>query len=176
LIPLQDLRRLRYEEAEDNEAWKKDIMWMAAVSQNKDTPMWVGWNALRVPCDERLHKIWYLPQINESPTSNAVVAETMRRSASIASESGKESIAVTYDLAIAKIAMQIQSEEQPAFDRVFVALGSFHIELALLNAFGKVIVESGGPHILNECEVLAVGSLNGFIKGKNYKRCQKIDE
>lgn len=100
----------------------------------------------------------------------------MKRSLCIASESGKQSIAVTYDMAIAKLAMQIQSEEQPVFDRVFVALGSFHIELALWNAFGKVIAESGGPHILNECEVLAMGSLNSFIKGKNYKRCKRMHE
>ena len=100
----------------------------------------------------------------------------MRRSLCIASESGKQSIAVTYDLAIAKLAMQIQAEEQPAFDNVFVALGSFHIELALFSAFGKLISESGGPHILNECEVLDKGTGNGFIKGKNYKCCKKMHE
>ena len=174
-MPLNDPRRVKYD-VEDADAWKKDVIWMADVSQNKDTPMWVGWNAMIVPHDKRLHKIWYLPQINESPTSNAVVAETMKRSLCIASESGKQSITVTYDLAIAKLAMQIQSEEQPVFDNVFVALGSFHIELALFKAFGKVLAESGGPHILNECEVLAIGSLNGFINGKNYKCCKRMHE
>ena len=139
---------------------------------HEDTPMWVGWNAKVIPNDKRLQKIWYLPQINQSPTSNAIVVETMRRSLRIAAESGKQSIAVTYDLAIAKLAMQIQCEEQPAFDNVFVALGSFHIELALFSAFGKIIAESGGPHVLTECEILAKGSVNGFIKGKNYKRCK----
>ena len=81
----------------------------------------------------------------------------MKQSLRIATECGKTSIAVTYDLAIAKIAMQIQEEENPQFDRIFVALGSFHVEMALLSAFGKIIAESGGPHVLNECEVLAKG-------------------
>lgn len=136
---------------------------------NEDAPMWVGWNAMSIPRDEHLHKIWYLPHINQSPTSNAVVVETMKRSLRVAVESGKQSIAVTYDLAIAKLAMQIQAEEKPTFDD-----GSFHIELALFSAFGKVIDESGGPHILNECEVLAKGSITGFTKGKNYKRCKRL--
>ena len=68
------------------------------------------------------------------------------------------------------------SEEQPVFDNVFVSLSSFHIELALFIAFGKIIAESGGPHILNECKVLATGSSNGFTKGKNYKRCKRVHE
>lgn len=117
-----------------------------------------------------------MPQINLSPTSNAVVVETMKRSLDIAAECGKKTIAVTYDLAIAKVAMQIQAEETPVFDNIFVALGSFHIEMALLSAYGKFIAESGGPHILNECEVLAKGSINSFNKGKNYKRCKRMHE
>ena len=46
-----------------------------------------------------------LPQINESPTSTAVVTETLNRAQCIASECGKEFISATYDLAIAKIAL-----------------------------------------------------------------------
>ena len=97
-----------------------------------------------------------------------MVVETLKSSLCIAAESGKQSIAVTYDLAIARFAMQIQCEEQPTYDNVFVALDSVHVELALFSAFGKIITVSGGPHILNECDVLAKGSVNGFIKGKNY--------
>ena len=45
--------------------------------------------------------------IYQSPTSTAVVAETMNRAQHVAQEAGKESISVTYDLAIAKIALQL---------------------------------------------------------------------
>ena len=47
--------------------------------------------------------------------------------------------------------------------------------MALLNAFGKVIEESGGPYVLNECEVLAKGSISSVCKGKNYKRAKHMD-
>ena len=48
--------------------------------------------------------------------------------------------------------------------------------MALFSAFGKFISESGGPYILNECEVLAKGSLQSFQHGKNYKRCKRMHE
>lgn len=157
---------------------KLDILWMTSFLANKSslTPMWVGWNANTMPKDNKIQKIWYLPQINMSPTSNSVVIETMKRSLCISDECHRNSIAVTYDLAIAKLALQIQAEEKPLLDRVFVSLGSFHIEMAYLSAMGKLVAESGAPHILNECEVLAKGSLKSFNKGKNYKRCKTIHE
>jgi len=52
-----------------------------------------------------------MPQINQSPTNHSVVAETMKRSLKVAEESRIETIAVMFDLAIAKIAFQIQGEE-----------------------------------------------------------------
>jgi hypothetical protein len=45
-------------------------------------------------------------------------------------------LSVTYDLAIAKIALTIQSEESPKYDRLFIQLGSLHIEL-------QIVLQSG---------------------------------
>ena len=58
----------------------------------------------------------------------------MKKSLKISSGCGKHNIAVTYDLAITKLALQIQAEESPEFDNIFVTLGSFHTELAFFNA------------------------------------------
>ena len=165
-------------EEKEAEAWKRDIMWMAHIETDdeKNTPMWVGWNSDLIPRDDNTQKIWYLPQINMSPTSHAVVVETLKKALRIATECHKKSIVVTYDLAIAKMAYQIQAEEKPKFDSVFVALGAFHLEMAMLHAFGQFIAESGGPHILNECLVLAKGSTKSFQSGKSYKRCKRMHE
>ena len=38
--------------------------------------MWVGWNSTLSEDKSPTNKIFYLPQINQSPTSVAVVAET----------------------------------------------------------------------------------------------------
>ena len=44
---------------------------------------------------------------------------------------------MTYDLAIAMLAMQIQAEEKPTFGKIFISLESFHLEMALFSALEK---------------------------------------
>lgn len=101
-------------------------------------------------------EIFYLPQINQSPTSTAFFAETLKRALKFADHFKKESVAVTYDLAITKTAMQMQATETPRYDKVFVALGAFHIELSFFSASGEYIAESVGPYILNEAKTMIV--------------------
>ena len=91
-------------------AWKKDILWMADMLTDEDetTPMFVGWNPQLLPRDDEIQNVVYLPQISSSPTSYSVVQGTRNRAIRIAEECGKTSIAVTYDLATAKMVMHIQ--------------------------------------------------------------------
>ena len=81
------------------------------LQQTQDsTPMWIGWNSNLIPSDDGTQEIWYHSQINQSPTSYAVVCQTKKKSLKISSECGKHNIAVTYDVAIAKLA-QIQYKQ-----------------------------------------------------------------
>ena len=149
-------------------AKQKDLLWMFCLYLLPDTtPMWTGWNSL-LEKDNTTFLLSYLPQINMSPTSNSVVMETVKRSLKVMVETGKTSIAVTYDLAIVKIALQIQHAESPQFDNIFVKFGGFHIKCAYFNSVGKYINESGGLYILTESSILASGSKKGFIKGQHY--------
>ena len=84
-----------------------------------------------------IQSVSYLPQINESPTSHFVVVETSRRSLKIADEGNRGSVRLTYDLAIAKIALQVKAEEKPTFDRIFIPIGSFQIEMAFFQPLGR---------------------------------------
>lgn len=103
-----------------------------------------------------------------------MVKETMERSLRILKECNQRYISGTYDLAIANQALCIQSMEKPIFNNFFIQLGSFHIFLSFFKAVGKFIAEFGAPYALTESEVLAAGSLNGFLLGTNYSRCNRI--
>ena len=81
--------------------------------------------------------------------------ETMRRSQVIAKECGEKYALVTYDLAVAKIAKQIQSTEAPLFENVFVMFGSFHTEMSFFGSIGRIIEDSDGPFVLTEAEIVA---------------------
>ena len=59
----------------------------------------------------------------------------MKRAKRIAEENQKQEIWVTYNFA--KRALQLQEEEAPKFDNVFVALGGFYIEMAAFVVFRK---------------------------------------
>ena len=48
--------------------------------------------------------------------------------------------------------------------------------MAFFKALGKLVTDSGGPASLTDTEVLAPGSLNGFLSGKNFNRCKRQHE
>ena len=73
----------------------------------------------------------------------------MKRAQQLALECRKGEIALTYDLAIAKMAMVIQIEGETTFDNIFVPLLLFHMEMAFFSVIGKYISESVGPHLLS---------------------------
>lgn len=82
-------------------------------------------------------KISYLTTINASPINTSVILKTMQQAQQIADECDEDCMEVTYDLAIAKVALQLQSTEKPKFDNLSVHLGSFRIMMAYFKAVVK---------------------------------------
>ncbi|KYN10044.1 hypothetical protein ALC57_17839 [Trachymyrmex cornetzi] len=81
---------------------------------------------------------------------------------------------VTYDLAVMKIAYQIQSVDKPNFDDLFIHMSAFHTMMSYFKALGKFIDECGLTHMMVESNLLASGSVNGFISGKHFNRCKRL--
>ena len=79
-------------------------------------------------------------------------------------------MAITYDLAIAKIAIQIKKEESLVYSNIFIALCLFHVGRANFNGFNKIISESEGPYQLQECQV----SIKLFLSGLSHNKCKLL--
>ena len=124
-------------------AINNDLLWIISLSRNISIPMWLGFNCMISTDQSEIQKIDYLSPKNNSPTSYFVVNETLRMAKEIAEKCQNEIIIVTYDLAIAKMAMQIHESDKPKFDNIFINLGAFHMEIALFKAIGKFIDSSG---------------------------------
>ncbi|KAI5733134.1 hypothetical protein M8J76_008091 [Diaphorina citri] len=75
-----------------------------------------------------------------------------------------------YDLAIAKPALQIQSMEAPAYDKIFIQFGAFHIFMAYFSALGKLMAESGYAHVLGQSEILGGNAIKGVLSGRHFNR------
>ena len=108
--------------------------------------MWHGWNSLKEVDINPQQKVFYMQHIKLPPTRNDVVKETLRRSQIVASECNEPYALVTYDLAVAKIAKQIQATEKPLFDNVFIMLRSF-IKKCLISAFSVKLLKLLDDHM-----------------------------
>lgn len=60
--------------------------------------------------------------INSPSKNKNIVLEIMKESKKIVEELNQSCFTVTFDLAIAKIAMQIQASHKPLFDNIFIHL------------------------------------------------------
>ena len=149
----------------------RDILWMISMALGP-TPMWTGWNAQLTHDPLPLQNVAYMENISFPPTRLDVIADTLKISQKVAQECGEPYAVVTYDLAVAKPALQIQAQESPLYDNVFICFGAFHICLAFFGALGHLLDGSGGPNILTESDVLAPGSLDEFLLGKHYNHCK----
>ena len=118
-------------------------------------PTWIGWN-LTVDNLPR-HTIGYMDNYSLPPTRLDAVAQTMKTSEKIAAECGETYAEVHYDLAVAKLAIQIQAEESPVYDNIFICFGAFHVQMAHFAAIEAFLTDSGGPQVLASC------SLNVFF-------------
>ena len=152
-----------------------DLYWFWNLIRG-NSPLYAGFMSKYIEDALPLQRICYMDPISRSPTNNDVVKETMIRTMNVANETGQDYAVVTYDLQVALKAYSIQAIEAPLFDKLLIMLGNFHIELAFYGAVGTLIKESGMEFILTEADILAEGSMMGFIKGKFYNRCTRIHE
>ena len=74
LLPLSDERRTKVPNSL-KKAQQNNFLWPSDLTFNRqsgDVPMWVSWDSSYGPREESMQKVWYLKQMNESPTSISV--------------------------------------------------------------------------------------------------------
>lgn len=170
-----DISQLNYPPDNLTKSIQLDTAWMLLHKLNvDDVPMWVGYQSMITIDILPVQKVSYLPPINLSPTNHSTVLKTLEISQDIAAECEASYIQITYDLAIARTSYCIQAQESPQFDNIFINLGAFHIEMAFFKALGTFIEQSGLTNIMVETNLIACGSIGGFISGKNYNRCKRL--
>ena len=136
--------------------------------------MWVGFMSKYYVDNLPQLVVRYLLNMRQPITGLDVIQETLVLTQRCVQECRQPYGVVSYDLNAAKPAMQMQATEKPKYDNVFIMPGVFHVEMAFFKALGKLIEDSGGPTMLIETDVLATGSLNGFLSGKHFNRCKRL--
>lgn len=62
----------------------KDLIWSMSLSRVDLVPMWLGYNCKISNDHSKIQTVEYLPPINDSPTSLAVVQETLNIAKNVA--------------------------------------------------------------------------------------------
>ena len=152
-----------------------DFAWLMAHALDvENVSMWVGFMSKYYVDNLPQQVVRYLPNMRQPITGLDVIQETLVLTQRYAQECRQPYGVVSYDLNAAKPAMQMQATEKPKYDNVFIMPGVFHVDMAFFKALGKLIEDSGGPTMLIETDVLATGSLNGFLSGKHFNRCKRL--
>ena len=79
---------------------------------------------------------------------------------------------VPYNLAIAKSAEQLQREEAPTLDSLFIMFGAFHTQMIVFSAIRHMMEGSCGNCILSEVRFITAGSISKLVNGKVYSQCR----
>lgn len=104
---------------------RKDKIFLMMSCRLHETPSWVEWNSCIINDSLDLHNIAYMENICAPPTRLDVLVETVTKSKKVVEESDDTYAIVTYDLAIAKPAMQIQVQEVQLYDNVLYVFVHF---------------------------------------------------
>ena len=148
-----------------------DTLWVIAFNVVDNTASWNGWNAEKHVETCPKQRVCYMKPIPLPPPTRAdAIKETLNQTDSVRRSCDQEYIPYFADLAVAKIAKQIQSQESPTYDNVFIVFGQFHTDCRIFAALGKIIDGSGGSFVLDEANIIATGSLTKFLRGKMYIR------
>jgi hypothetical protein len=99
----------------------------------------------------------YLPLIPESPTKAAVLKGVMENIGKINSTLGHEWTVIAGDQATYELASAIRKKE-PAFKKVLLLLGGFHLAFNYLRAICKIIRDAGGEKLMNLAGLFSEGT------------------
>lgn len=130
---------------------------------------WTGINIrTTTPLDRSV--IHYLPIIEASPTDPATVRHVLAEAIKMADTLQCPTVMVVFDQAIYYKAQVIRWVDEDIRDRLLPRLGELHTIMSFTSAIGKRFARSGLEDLLVEAEVIAGGSMKGFISGHMYNR------
>ena len=172
----------RYVEINDQtlkqEVNKKNLLWLltrAHCASNQTVASWTGFNIqvrdeVKVTSDE----VGYLPTLNAPATELSTVHEVLCQSQLIRRSLGLESIVVVFDQALYAKATEIIWKHRDTFSEVIPRMGAFHTLCTLLNIIGKRFQDAGLRDLCIESGIIAEGSVEKLLLGKQYNRAVRF--
>ena len=175
ITPTQLDEKLRNESIQ---AENKNHLWIMVrlVDQNKqDVSSWTGFNIkirdnIIIPADT----VGYLPTINAPATDMSTVQEILNQTISIQESLNLKCIAVVLDQALFSKASEIMWRYQEKYKSIILMMGNFHTICNLMSIIGKMFGDAGLRDLAVESGVIAAGSIEKVLEGKQYNRAVRF--
>ena len=113
-----------------------------------------------------------MPTINAPATELSTVQEILILSISIQQHLGVDKIAVIMDQAIYMYdkATEVAWKHKHKFKNILLMMGNFHAICNMLSVIGKLFRDAGLRDLVVESGLLAEGSIDKVLDGKQYNR------
>ena len=146
-----------------------------ANSDCQTIPSWTGFN-IKTRDQELISEdvVGYLPTINAPATELTTVYEILKQSDLIRKELYLDTIIIVMDQALYAKAVLITWKEKDRISHLLLRMGTFHIIMNALSIIGKRFCDAGLKDICIESGLVAEGSVNGVIDGKQYNRAIRV--
>ena len=133
-------------------------------------PSWSSFNSAHCTTKLDTSVIGYCPMLNYPSTDPKTIYTVMSNLQKMMCTLNQKHAIITFDLALYKIAKEIQWSRPIEFGNVIIRLGGFHIITNYLSALGTMHASSGLKEVLVESGVLTGVTVNQVFAGKHYKR------
>lgn len=134
-------------------------------------PSWSSYNARKHPTvASNLSVVGYCPMLNHPSTDPSTIYTVLVYLKTIMEKLGQPHSVITFDLALYKIAKDIQWSRPSEFENTVVRMGGFHIMKNYLAALGTMLDTSGLRQLLIEAGLYSNVTINQIFAGKHYNR------
>ena len=142
---------------------------------SKKVSSWTGFNIttrnLVEVCED---VVGYLPTINAPATEMSTVQEILNNALKIMTSLHLKNIAVVLDQALYAKVCEMQWKNSEQYGRIMLMMGNFHIICNFMSSIGKIYGDAGLRDIAEESGIIAQGSIDKVLEGKQYNRAIRL--
>ncbi len=161
----------------DGAAFSKNLLWMLLrqINDTETVSSWTGFNiSVREGVSIYHDTVGYLPTINAPATEMATVAEILSRSKKIMTDLHIESVVLVFDQALYAKVAEVLWKHRDIYEGIIIRMGAFHTMCNLLSILGKRFQDAGLRDLCIESGLLAEGSVDAVMDGRQYNRAVRI--
>jgi len=118
--------------------------------------------------------VGHLPTINAPATEMSTVQEILNTALNFLSALQLNSIAMVLDQAFFAKATEIAWKHPDRYDHILLMMGNFHTICNFMSSIGKMFSDAGLRDVAVESSVIAEGSVNKVMEGKQYNQAVRL--